>query len=158
MSETTQTTTESDGVLDTLEATFESFEERTGLNVYTTQTTVAKAMVYYALTVLTVGSASAQTIGDEICGQNDSGGLSGFLNDLLGILLAVGFLAAIYAVVRSGLKYMNAGGDPERKSQARESLMMSFVGIGLVLFVTFLPEFLDSILGGTSIASCLKPF
>ena len=160
MSDTTQTTTESDGVLDTLEAKFDDFEERTGLDVYTTQTNTVKGVVYYTMVMLTVGSASAQTtIGSAICQGNGSGGLSGFINDLVSLLLGVGFLAAIYAVVRSGLKYMNAGGDPERKSQARESLVMSFVGIGLILFVVFLPGFLDNMLGSsTSIADCLKPF
>ncbi len=159
MSDTTQTTTESDGVLDTLESKFDDFEERTGLDVYTTQTNTVKGVVYYSMVMLTVGSASAQTtLGSAIC-QGGSGGLSGFINDLVSLLLGIGFLAAIYAVVRSGLKYMNAGGDPERKSQARESLMMSFVGIGLILFVVFLPGFLDNMLGSsTNIADCLKPF
>lgn len=162
MTDTTDTTTESDGVLDTLETKMYEFEDRIGLHTFEGRTTLAKGVAYYTMTMLMVGPAAAQSsgssstdIGSSIC----DAGLGSFISQLLGILLAVGLIGAIYAMVRSGLKYMNAGGDPEKKSQARESLMMSFVGGGLILFVTFLPSFLNSLLGpNTSIATCFVPF
>jgi hypothetical protein len=109
------------------------------------------------LTMFSVGPAAAQSGLTAVCGSSDNAGLSGFLQDLIGLLIAVGFIGAVYAMVRSGLKFMNSGGDPEKKSSARESLMMSFTGIGIVLFVTFLPEFLNSLVG-TSLPTCFLPF
>jgi hypothetical protein len=153
----TDTTTESDGVLDTLEQKMDAFEEYTGLDPYTQQTTVAKGVALYMLTMFSVGPAAAQSGLTAVCGSSDNAGLSGFLQDLIGLLIAVGFIGAVYAMVRSGLKFMNSGGDPEKKSSARESLMMSFTGIGIVLFVTFLPEFLNSLVG-TSLPTCFLPF
>lgn len=160
MSDPTQITTESDGVLDTLEATLDAFEKRIGLRDTDGRLVFVKGVNYSLAATLFIGSATAQSgggssaIGSSIC----NAGLGGFISNLLGLLLAVGFIGAVYAVVRSGLKYMNAGGDPEKKSKARESLMMSFIGAGLVLFVTFLPEFLNSLLDGTTIATCFTPF
>lgn len=158
MTDTTDTTTESDGVLDTLETKMYAFEDRIGLHTFEGRTTLAKGVAYYMMATLFVGQAAAAPgpaqIGSSIC----NAGLGSFISQLLGILLAVGFIAAVYAMVRSGLKYMNAGGDPEKKSQARESLMMSFFGAGLILFVTFLPSFLNSLLSGTTIATCYTPF
>jgi hypothetical protein len=154
----TDTTTESDGVLDTLEQKMDAFEDRIGLHTVRGRVRLAKGAAYYTMATATVGTAAAQNnssaIGSSIC----NAGLGGFISQLLGILLAVGFIGAVYAMVRSGLKFMNSGGDPEKKSSARESLMMSFFGAGLVIFVTFLPSFLNSLLGGTTIATCYTPF
>jgi hypothetical protein len=52
---------------------------------------------------------------------------------------------------------MNAGGNPMKKSEARDSLMMSFIGMGLLLFVTFLPGFLNTLVD-LEIVQCVDPF
>jgi len=156
MSERTNSTTdETNGVLDTLESKFDAFEERIGLRTYTAQTTVAKAVVYYIAATMATGSAAAQNegAGSEICGDQ----LGGFIRNMLGLLFGAGFVAAIYAIIRSSIKYMNAGGNPMKKSEARDSLMMSFIGMGLLLFVTFLPGFLNTLVD-LEIVQCVDPF
>jgi len=162
MSETTQTTTESDGVLDTLEAKLYDFEERIGLHTVTGRMALTKGAMYYAAAMLFVGPAAAQggNIGSTLCGTD----LMQFISNLLGILLTIGFLAGMYAVARSGIQYMNAGGDPEKKSKARESLVMSGVGLTLVIFVLLLPSFIDTLMSqsnlsglGNCISSPLSP-
>ena len=158
MSETTQTANEeSPGVLDTLESKLDAFEERIGLRQYTTQAGVARGVVYYgfALTAVTPAAAQSNQLGSTLCNSD----LMQLISNLLGILLTVGFLGGMYAVARSGMQYMNAGGDPEKKSQARESLVMSGFGLTLVIVVLLLPNFLNTLLtdsGLAGLSNCLK--
>ena len=117
------------------------------------------ALVLGVLVVLTVatGPASAQSaIGDVYCGT----GVETGIDLLFGALLGLGLPASILYIGKSGLDYMRAGGNPERLRVARDQLVMSGVGFGLLVLALISPGLIDKVGSaiGFTFSTCVQPF
>lgn len=58
----------------------------------------------------------------------------GFLTSMLGILMSVSGMLALYFIVRSGYQLMMSRGNPEAIQEARERLTSAIVGLLLIIF------------------------
>lgn len=58
----------------------------------------------------------------------------GFIKSLLGILMSVSGMIALYLIVRSGYQLMTSRGNPEAIQEARERLTSAIVGLLLIIF------------------------
>lgn len=117
------------------------------------------ALVLGALVLLGVstGTVSAQSaIGDVYCGT----GVETGIDLLFGALLGLGLPASILYIGKSGLDYMRAGGNPERVQMARNQLVMSGVGFGLLVLALISPGLIDKVGSaiGFTFSSCVQPF
>jgi len=104
-----------------------------------------------------VGPAAAQTgVGDVYCGTGVETGVDLVFSALVGL----GLPATAFFVGRSGLSYMRAGGNPEKKNSAKEKLVMSGVGFGIIVLALISPELIDKVGSqmGFGFSDCVKPF
>jgi len=110
-----------------------------------------------ALLVVAVGPAAAQSqIGDVYCGTGVDTGIS----LVFGAIAGLGLPATGLYTGKAGLSYMRAGGNPERKNDAKEKLVMSGVGFGIVVLALVSPELIDKVGSqmGFGFSDCVKPF
>jgi len=66
-----------------------------------------------------------------------------FLNALLGIGMGIAFISLILAVI----KYVNSSGDPKEASGAQKSLLFTFIGMGIMIFIVMLKTAGENLLG-----------
>ncbi|PCR90304.1 hypothetical protein CP557_06985 [Natrinema ejinorense] len=94
-------------------------------------------------------------VGDVYCGT----GVETGINIVFGALAGLGLPATAFFVGRSGLSYMRAGGNPEKKNKAKEKLVMSVIGFGIIVLALVSPELIDKIGSqmGFSFSNCVKP-
>lgn len=57
----------------------------------------------------------------------------GFIQGLLGILLSISGMVALYLIIRSGYQIMTSRGNPETLSEARERLTSALIGLLFVI-------------------------
>lgn len=108
------------------------------------------------LCLVAVTPAMAQSgVGDVYCGT----GVETGINIVFGALAGLGLPATAFFIGRSGLSYMRAGGNPEKKNKAKEKLVMSVIGFGIIVFALISPELIDKIGSqmGFSFSDCVKP-
>lgn len=107
--------------------------------------------------VVAIGPAAAQSqVGDVYC---DTGVATG-IDLVFGAVAGLGLPATGFYTGKAGLSYMRAGGNPERKNQAKEKLVMSGIGFGIVTLALISPELIDKVGSqmGFGFSDCVKPF
>jgi len=110
-----------------------------------------------AFLVVAVGPAAAQSqVGDVYC---DTGVDTG-ITLVFGAVAGLGLPATAFYIGKAGLSYMRAGGNPEKKNDAKEKLVMSGVGFGIVVLALVSPELIDKVGSqmGFGFSDCVKPF
>ncbi|GAB7011414.1 pilin [Halorubrum trueperi] len=110
-----------------------------------------------AFLVVAVGPAAAQSqVGDVYC---DTGVATG-IDLVFGAVAGLGLPATGFYTGKAGLSYMRAGGNPEKKNDAKEKLVMSGIGFGIVTLALVSPELIDKVGSqmGFSFSDCVKPF
>lgn len=113
--------------------------------------------VWIGFIALVSGSAAAQSnVGDVYCGT----GVETGIGIVFGAVAGLGLPATGFYVGRAGLSYMRAGGNPEKKNQAKEKLVMSGVGFGIIVLALISPELIDKVGSqmGFGFSDCVKPF
>ena len=110
-----------------------------------------------AFLVVAVGPAAAQNqVGDVYC---DTGVATG-IDLVFGAVAGLGLPATGFYTGKAGLSYMRAGGNPEKKNDAKEKLVMSGIGFGIVVLALVSPELIDKVGSqmGFGFSDCVKPF
>ncbi|WP_130498684.1 pilin [Natrinema hispanicum] len=113
--------------------------------------------VWLAFITLASGSVAAQSnVGDVYCGT----GVETGIGIVFGAVAGLGLPATGFYVGRAGLSYMRAGGNPEKKNQAKERLVMSGIGFGIIVLALISPELIDKVGSqmGFGFSDCVKPF
>jgi len=107
--------------------------------------------------VVAVGPAAAQNqVGDVYCDTGVATGIDLVFSAVAGLgLPATGFYTG-----KAGLSYMRAGGNPEKKNDAKEKLVMSGIGFGIVTLALISPELIDKVGSqmGFGFSDCVRPF
>ena len=109
------------------------------------------------LLIAAVGPATAQSdVGNVYCGT----GVETGIGIVFGAVAGLGLPATGFYVGRAGLSYMRAGGNPEKKNQAKEKLVMSGIGFGIIVLALISPELIDKVGSqmGFGFSDCVKPF
>lgn len=113
--------------------------------------------VWLTFILVVTGSATAQSdVGDVYCGTGVETGIT----IVFGAIAGLGLPATGFYVCRAGLSYMRAGGNPEKKNNAKERLVMSGLGFGIIVLALISPELIDNIGSqmGFDFSSCVRPF
>lgn len=138
-----------------------STSRKTRLRVQSLFTSVPPQLVSLVtgllLLIVAVGPATAQSnVGDVYCGT----GVETGIGIVFGAVAGLGLPATGFYVGRAGLSYMRAGGNPEKKNQAKEKLVMSGIGFGIIVLALISPELIDKVGGqmGFGFSDCVKPF
>ncbi|WP_240334860.1 pilin [Halorussus sp. MSC15.2] len=110
-----------------------------------------------AFFITAVGPAAAQSqVGDVYCNTGVATGIDLVFSAVAGL----GLPATGYYTGKAGLSYMRAGGNPEQQNEAKEKLVMSGIGFGIVVLALVSPELIDKIGSqmGFGFSDCVKPF
>ncbi len=110
-----------------------------------------------AFLVVAVGPAAAQSqVGDVYCGT----GVDTGIDLVFGAIAGLGLPATGFYTGKAGLSYMRAGGNPEKKNDAKEKLVMSGIGFGIVVLALISPTLIDKVGSqmGFGFSDCVKPF
>jgi len=110
-----------------------------------------------AFLVVAVGPAAAQNqVGDVYCNT----GVATGIDLVFGAVAGLGLPATGFYTGKAGLSYMRAGGNPEKKNDAKEKLVMSGIGFGIVTLALVSPELIDKVGSqmGFGFSDCVKPF
>jgi hypothetical protein len=101
-------------------------------------------------------AATPDQIGDAYCGTSVESGI----DFIFGALTGLGLPLTMFYTARAGLGYMRAGGSAERKNRAKEQLVHSVVGFGIIVFALVAPELISKFGEqiGFSFSACVKPF
>ncbi len=113
-----------------------------------------KVIAYASLALIIVVPviALAQTSGDI---PSFIEKLVGIVNKIIQLLIAVATLVFIYGII----KYIAAGGDPEKTKTARSYIVFSIIGLALILGIWGVATFLTEGLGfKTTIKPTLPSF
>lgn len=99
--------------------------------------------------------SSGSAIGSELCGTKLADGI-GIVGGIVG---GLGFVAGILFTARSGFKFMNANTSDQRRT-AKQSLIYSLGGTGLVILAILGPSLLNNIIDplGIQFSDCVMPF
>lgn len=95
-------------------------------------------------------------VGTIYCGTGVETGIDIVFSALAGLGLPA---TAFYTGV-AGLKYMRAGGNPEKKNKAKEGLVRAGMGFAIVVLALISPELVDKVGSqmGFAFSNCVKPF
>lgn len=101
-------------------------------------------------------AAAQSDVGDVYC---DTGVATG-IDLLFGAIAGLGLPAAGIYTGKAGFSYMRAGGDLEKKQAAREKLVLSGMGFGIVTLALVSPELIGKVGSqmGFSFSDCVRPF
>ncbi|MDL0125731.1 pilin [Halobacterium salinarum] len=115
------------------------------------------ALIVVFLILFAVEPAAAQTqVGDVYCGT----GVDTGIDLVFGAIAGLGLPATGFYTGKAGLSYMRAGGNPEKKNDAKEKLVMSGIGFGIVVLALISPTLIDKVGSqmGFGFSDCVKPF
>ncbi|WP_227015054.1 pilin [Natronorubrum aibiense] len=118
---------------------------------------MSSLVVWMAFVLVSTSSVAAQSnVGDVYCGT----GIETGIGIVFGAVAGLGLPATGFYVGRAGLSYMRAGGNPEKKNQAKEKLVMSGIGFGIIVLALISPELIDKVgrQMGFGFSDCVKPF
>ncbi|WP_255681498.1 pilin [Natrinema sp. SYSU A 869] len=121
------------------------------------RSTIQPLAVWLVFLIVISGSVAAQSeVGDVYCGT----GVETGIGIVFGAVAGLGLPATGFYVGRSGLSYMRAGGNPEKKNQAKERLVMSGIGFGIIVLALISPELIDKVGSqmGFGFSDCVRPF
>ena len=110
-----------------------------------------------AFLVAAVGPAAAQNqVGDVYCNTGVETGIT----LVFGAVAGLGLPATGFYTGRAGLSYMRAGGNPEKKNEAKEKLVMAGLGFGIVCLALVSPELVNKVGSqmGFGFSNCVRPF
>jgi hypothetical protein len=101
-------------------------------------------------------AAAASNVGSVYC---DTGVATG-IDLIFGAVAGLGLPITGLYTGKAGLSYMTAGGNPEKKSKAKDQLVMSGIGFGIVVLALVSPELIDNVGSqmGFGFSECVKPF
>jgi len=74
--------------------------------------------------------------------------------NLIGTLLSLAGVVALFFIIFSGFKYITSGGDPKQVEGARHTLTYAVIGL-LVIFFSF---FIINLIAQTTGVECIKLF
>ncbi|MFC3958927.1 pilin [Halovivax cerinus] len=105
--------------------------------------------------LLVATTPAAADVGDVYC---DTGVETG-ITLVFGALAGLGLPATAFFIGRSGLSYMRAGGNPEKKNDAKQRLVMSGLGFAIIVIALISPELVDKVGSqmGFAFSDCVKP-
>lgn len=113
-----------------------------------------------SLALLTVAiapvAATQGDVGDIYC---DTGIETG-IGLVFGAVAGLGLPATGFYVGKAGIAYMRAGGNHEKKNEAKEKLIMAGIGFGIIVLALVSPELIDKVgrQMGFGFSDCVKPF
>lgn len=115
---------------------------------------ISMALVFLTLVTAPVGAQS--DLGSVWCGTGVDTGANIIIGGLAGLVLP----ATMLFMIRAGLSYERAGGNPEKKNEAKNQLVMSAVGFIIVALAVLSPAIIDNIGSqmGFGFADCMYPF
>ncbi|MCU4743334.1 pilin [Halobacteria archaeon AArc-xg1-1] len=125
--------------------------------IVSTSPRVLSLTVWVGVLLVMTSTATAQSnVGDVYCGTGVETGIT----IVFGAIAGLGLPATGYYLTKSGLDYMRAGGNPEKKNTAKQELVMSGIGFGIIVIALISPELIDNIGSqmGFSFSDCVKPF
>ncbi|MFC6977018.1 hypothetical protein ACFQL1_23605 [Halomicroarcula sp. GCM10025709] len=109
-----------------------------------------------ALYVMPVLAANNTTIGKVFCGTPVESGIG----LVFGAIAGLGVPATMFFMGRSGLSYMRASGNPNKKNKARSDLVLTGAGFGIIVLAVVAPELVDKVGNtiGFGFSSCVMPY
>ncbi|AGB17385.1 hypothetical protein Halru_2814 [Halovivax ruber XH-70] len=115
---------------------------------------VVQLAVGLAFLVVATNPVSAD-VGDVYCDTGVETGIS----LVFGALAGLGLPATAFFIGRAGLSYMRAGGNPEKKNDAKQKLVMSGLGFAIIVTALVSPELVDKVGSqmGFAFSDCVKP-
>ena len=75
------------------------------------------------------------------------GGLSGIIQWIIIILVAIGIIAALIFLIWGAIKWIASGGDKEKIESARKTIIFSIIGLIIVLLSVVIMQFIGGLLG-----------
>lgn len=107
--------------------------------------------------VFATAPVAAQTaIGDLYCGT----GVETGIDIIFGAIAGLGLPVTMLYLAKGGLDYMRTGANLERRSQARDQLVMAGLGFGVIVLALIAPGIITKVGGlmGFTFSSCVQPF
>ncbi|MFZ5559215.1 MAG: pilin [Patescibacteria group bacterium] len=97
---------------------------------------------FLALPLIVSAQWEQTTVGIFVCG---------LLRLIRNIVGAIGFAIAVIMLIWGAIKYMTAGGDPEKAKAGRQLMLNAVIGIVILLAVMFIITLVAGIISGTGI-------
>jgi len=122
----------------------------------TKHSVVVMATLYVAASQPALAANNTTSMGTVYCGTAVESGI-----DLVfGALIGLGLPATLFYLFSSGISYMQAGSDYEQRRGAKEKLIMSGIGLGIIILAIVAPELISKIGSqiGFGFSDCVKPF
>lgn len=110
-----------------------------------------------AFLLVAVGPAAAQSdLGSVWCGTGVDTGIT----IAVGAMAGLGLPWTIFSIVQAGIAYERAGGNPEKRNEAKEKLVKSAVGFAIITLAVLSPAIINNIGSqmGFGFADCMNPF
>lgn len=126
------------------------------LHTYIPTSLLRATQLVLVLATLSVPVAAQSSVGGVYCGTGVETGIDLIFSAIAGLgLPATGLYTG-----SAGLSYMRAGGNPEKQNKAKEKLLMSAVGFGIIVLALISPALIDKIGSqmGFGFSDCVKPF
>ncbi len=109
-------------------------------------------LVVFVMSVLFLGGmASAQSSSEEVCKgvelvggdckTDDSGKVDNLVNDVVNVLTAVIGVISVIMIMIAGFKYITSGGDANKVSSAKDTILYAVIGIVVVVFAQVIVKF-----------------
>jgi hypothetical protein len=99
----------------------------------------------------TASVVSAQGSSDEVCKgvelvggdckTDDSGKVDSLVNDVVNVLTAVIGVISVIMIMIAGFKYVTSGGDANKVSSAKDTILYAVIGIVVVVFAQVIVKF-----------------
>ena len=123
---------------------------------YTSPRIISLAVGLTFLVVAVAPAAAQSQVGDVYCNT----GVATGIDLVFGAVAGLGLPATSFYTGKAGLSYMRAGGNPEKKNEAKEKLVMAGIGFGIVTLALVSPELIDKVGSqmGFGFSECVKPF
>ncbi|AQL44443.1 hypothetical protein BV210_02410 [Halorientalis sp. IM1011] len=110
-----------------------------------------------AFLLVSVGPAAAQSdLGSVWCGTGVDTGIT----IAIGAIAGLGLPWTIFSIAQAGIAYERAGGNPEKQNSAKEKLVKSAIGFGIIILAVLSPAIINNVGGqmGFGFADCMNPF
>ena len=94
--------------------------------------------------------------GDLAGTSGTGGGLTGFISNVINIIMIAGGLFALFNFVMAGMEYITSQGDPKGLESAKQKIYMSVIGLAIIAMAYTLTAILSYIFFG-NFSAILRP-
>lgn len=101
---------------------------------------------FLAIVTLANGAGAATTTLTPPAGAQTD--LIGFINSLLGYVLAIAGLLAVIFLISSGFKYLTSGGNESNVTSAKNGIMYAIIGLVIIVAAFAIKNYVMRILTG----------